>query len=259
VNAQPYVMGSAGATTFSGHGTSGTNLARRNAFQAVLDATLSASTNTVYERSYANVQKRAVQFADSVNTALAGARAFTALPDSGTTLSSLSTQLRTVAKMISVRSGLAMSRQIFFVQIGGFDTHDDLVTSQPTLLGDVSSSIKSFYDALTEMGMEGNVTLFTHSDFGRTLTSNGDGSDHAWGGIQLVAGAAVQGARIYGDYPLLQIGSAQEIGGGRFIPTTSADQYAATLANWFGVADADMAQVAPSINNFAVRNLGFLA
>ncbi|MEO8314306.1 MAG: DUF1501 domain-containing protein, partial [Pseudomonadota bacterium] len=152
VNARPYVMGSTGAASFSGHGTSGTNLARRHAFQAVLDSALVAD-NTVYERSFATVQNRAVQFADSVNTALTSARTFTALPDSGVTLSSLSTQLRTVAKMISVRSTLTMSRQIFFVQIGGFDTHDDLVTSQPTLLGDVSNSIKSFYDALTEMGM----------------------------------------------------------------------------------------------------------
>ena len=259
VNARPYVMGANGATNFSGHGSSGTNLARRRAFQAVLDASLAETGNTVYERAYANVQNRAVQFADSVNTALSSARAFVALPDTGATLSSLSAQLRTVAKMISVRATLAMSRQIFFVQIGGFDTHDDLVTAQPNLLGDVSNSIKSFYDALTEMGMENNVTLFTHSDFGRTLTSNGDGSDHAWGGIQLVAGGAVRGGHIYGDYPLLQIGSAQDVGGGRFIPTVSADQYASTLANWFGVADADMAQVAPSISNFDVRNLGFLA
>ncbi|MEO6081263.1 MAG: DUF1501 domain-containing protein [Steroidobacteraceae bacterium] len=258
VNARPYVMGSTGATTFGGHGTSGVSLARRQAFQAVVDASLASNTNTVYERSFATVQQRAVQFADSVNSALAGARSFTALPDSGSTLTSLSTQLRTVAKMISVRSALTMSRQIFFVQIGGFDTHDDQVAAQTNLLADISTSIKAFYDSLAEMSMEGNVTLFTHSDFGRTLTSNGDGSDHAWGGIQLVVGGAVRGSLIYGDYPLLQIGSPQEVGGGRFIPTVSADQYAATLANWFGVMDSDLAQVAPSINNFAVRNLGFL-
>jgi uncharacterized protein (DUF1501 family) len=108
------------------------------------------------------------------------------------------------------------------------------------------------------MGMESAVTLFTHSDFGRTLTSNGDGSDHAWGGIQLVAGGAVRGAAIYGDYPLLEIGSAQDVGGGRIIPTVSADQYAATLATWFGVGDADLVRVAPNVGNFSQRNLGFL-
>jgi uncharacterized protein (DUF1501 family) len=256
--ARPYVMGATGAANFAGFAATGAGLARRQAFQAVLDATLSSTTNTLYERAYATVQASAVQFSDRVNTALGQSRSFTALPDSGVTLSSLSTQLRTVAKMISVRSQLAMSRQIFFVQIGGFDTHDDLVTLQPNLLGDVSNSIKSFLDALTEMGMESAVTLFTHSDFGRTLTSNGDGSDHAWGGLQLVAGGAVRGAAIYGDYPLLEIGSAQDVGGGRFIPTVSADQYAATLATWFGVADADLVRVAPNVGNFSQRNLGFL-
>jgi uncharacterized protein (DUF1501 family) len=234
------------------------SLARRQAFQAVIDAAASG-TASVYERNFASVQQRAVQYANTVNTALTGARVFTALPDSGVTLSSLSTQLRTVAKMISVQSQLTMSRQIFFVQIGGFDTHDDLLDLQPALLGDVSMSIKSFYDALAEMGMQQSVTLFTHSDFGRTLTSNGDGSDHGWGGVQFVVGGAVQGGTLYGSYPSLAIGSEMEVGAGRFIPAVSADQYAATLAKWFGVADADMARIAPSIGNFATRDLGFMA
>jgi uncharacterized protein (DUF1501 family) len=256
--ARPYVMGAAGAANFAGFGAAGVPLARRQAFQAVLDATLASTSNTVYERAYATVQASAVQFADRVNSALGQSRSFAALPDSGVTLSSLSTQLRTVAKMISVRSTLAMSRQIFFVQIGGFDTHDDLVTLQPNLLGDVSNSIKAFHDSLLEMGMDSDVTLFTHSDFGRTLTSNGDGSDHAWGGIQFVVGGAVRGATIYGDYPLLEIGSAQDVGGGRFIPAVSADQYAATLASWFGVADADLTRITPNIGNFNQRTLGFM-
>jgi uncharacterized protein (DUF1501 family) len=174
-------------------------------------------------------------------------------------LSALQQQLRTVAKIISMRQSLGLSRQIFFVSTGGFDQHDDLVRDQPGLLANVSASIKSFNDAMVEIGMENSVTLFTHSDFGRTLTSNGDGSDHAWGGIQLVAGGAVRGGRFYGSYPLLEIGSASEIGGGRFIPSISADQYAATLATWFGVADADLAKVAPSLANFPIRNLGFMA
>jgi uncharacterized protein (DUF1501 family) len=256
--ARPYVMGATGATTFSGFATTGTGLARRNAFDAVLNASRGSTSNTVYERGFATVQQRAVQFSDRVNGAISGARSFTALPDSGVTLSPLATQLRTVAKLISARSALSMSRQVFFVSAGGFDQHDDLVADQPGLLGNISSSVKSFHDALVEMGMDNSVTLFTHSDFGRTLTSNGDGSDHAWGGIQFAMGGAVRGQRIYGQYPLLEIGSAQDVGGGRFIPTTSADQYAATLASWFGVQDADLAKVAPSIGNFAQRNLGFL-
>ena len=257
--ARPYVMGAAGAATFSGFGAAGAGLARRNAFEAVVNASRSSSANSVYERGFATVQQRAVQFADRVNGALSGARSFTALPDSGVTLSPLATQLRTVAKLISARASLSMSRQVFFVSTGGFDQHDDLVADQPGLLGNVSASVKSFYDALTEMGMENSVTLFTHSDFGRTLTSNGDGSDHAWGGVQFVVGGAVRGQRIYGEYPLLEIGSALEIGGGRHIPTTSADQYAATLARWFGVQDADLNKVAPSLGNFTQRDVGFMA
>ncbi|MEO8306593.1 MAG: DUF1501 domain-containing protein [Pseudomonadota bacterium] len=259
VNARPYVMGSNGATTFAGFGSSGVNFARRQAFESVINAAQASTSNTVYERSFATVQQRAVQFADLVNGALAQARSFTALPDSGVTLSPLQTQLRTVAKMISSRTSLSMSRQVFFVSAGGFDTHDDLVADQPGLLGGVSTAVKSFYDALTEMGMENSTTLFTHSDFGRTLTSNGDGSDHAWGGVQFVVGGAVRGGTIYGDYPLLQIGSTQDVGAGRFIPSVSVDQYAATLASWFGVADPDLGLVAPSIGNFAQRNLGFMA
>jgi uncharacterized protein (DUF1501 family) len=252
--ARPYVMGAAGATTFQGFGATGVNLARRTAFENVAKA----SYGSVYERSFATVQQRAVQFADRVNTALSGARSFVALPDAGATLSPLQTQLRTVAKMISARASLSMSRQIFFVSTGGFDSHDDQNNDQPGLLGNVSTSIKSFYDALTEMGMENSVTLFTHSDFGRTLTSNGDGSDHAWGGVQLVAGGVVRGGDIYGQYPVLETNGVQDVGGGRLIPTISADQYAATLASWFGVADADLSKVAPNIGNFAQRNLGFL-
>jgi uncharacterized protein (DUF1501 family) len=256
--ARPYVMGSTGATTFQGFATTGAGLARRNAFEAVVNAGLNSTTNTLYERSFASVQQRAVQFADRVNTALTGSRNFAALPDTGVTLSPLQQQLRTVAKLIAARSSLSMSRQIFFVSTGGFDSHDDQNIDQPNLLGNVSTSIKSFYDALTEMGMENSATLFTHSDFGRTLTSNGDGSDHAWGGVQFVVGGAVRGQQLYGQYPVLSIGSAQDVGGGRFIPTTSADQYAATLASWFGVADADLSKVAPNIGNFTTRNLGFL-
>jgi len=252
--ARPYVMGATGAAAFNAFTANTLGAQRRAAFEAIAGA----SYGTVYERGFAGVQQRAVQYADRVNAALAGARSFTSLPDSGTTLSPLATQLRTVAKMISARGTLSMSRQVFFVSTGGFDTHDDQVADQPGLLGNVATSIKLFYDALAEMGMQQSVTLFTQSDFGRTLTSNGDGADHAWGGVQLVVGGAVRGATVYGHYPVLEIGSELDVGGGRFIPTTSVDQYAATLARWFGVPDAQLPQVAPSINNFTVRDLGFM-
>jgi uncharacterized protein (DUF1501 family) len=255
--AKPYVMGANGPTPFTAFPTTGIGPARRAAFEAVLSATAGSVSNTIYERSFAGVQQRAVQFADRISAAIASGYSFTALPNTGT-LSALQQQLRTVAKIVSMRQSLGLSRQIFFVSAGGFDQHDDLVSDQPGLLSNISVSIKSFHDAMTEIGMTNNVTLFTHSDFGRTLTSNGDGSDHAWGGIQLVSGGAVRGGRFYGSYPLLEIGSALEIGGGRIIPTISADQYAATLSTWFGVADADLFKVAPSLSNFATRDLGFM-
>jgi uncharacterized protein (DUF1501 family) len=157
-----------------------------------------------------------------------------------------------------------VSRQIFFVTTGGFDTHDDQLIDQPNLLANVSDALQRFDQALQQLTLSQNVAVFTQSDFGRTLTSNGDGTDHAWGGVQIVTGGAVAGGRLYGQYPLLRIGArvgtdrADDVGGGRFIPTTSSDQYAATLARWFGVAEVDIARVAPSIGNFAQSDLGFL-
>lgn len=255
--AAPYVMGSNGPTAFAAFPTTGAGPARRGSFETVLTSTVSSSSNTLYERAFAGVQQRAVRFADRLSSAIASGYSFNALPNTGN-LSTLQQQLRTVAKVISMRQSLGLSRQIFFVSTGGFDQHDDLVADQPGLLANVSASIKAFYDALNEIGTGESVTLFTHSDFGRTLTSNGDGSDHAWGGIQLVAGGAVRGGRFYGSYPLLETNGAWDVGGGRIVPTVSADQYAATLASWFGVPDQDLAKVAPSIGNFSTRNLGFM-
>jgi uncharacterized protein (DUF1501 family) len=146
---------------------------------------------------------------------------------------------------------------VFFIAAGGFDSHDNQNDDQPALLGGISAAMSAFYEATAEIGMADAVTSFTQSDFGRTLTSNGDGTDHAWGGIQLVVGDAVRGRDMYGIYPALEIGGADDVGGGRMIPTTSADQYAATLARWFGIADVELDIVAPHIDNFAVRDLGF--
>ena len=253
----PYVMGPTGATLFSGFGASGNNLARRQ----TVDAINSATYGTVYERRFAAVQKRAILFADSVNAAIAGVPALaTPFPTNNT----LATQLQTVARLIAARNTLGMTRQVFFVSTGGFDTHDDLLQDQPNLFGTVSSAMAAFYNATVELGVANNVTAFTQSDFGRTLTSNGDGSDHAWGGVQMVVGGAVQGQKIYGTMPVLRINAtlaadgADDVSGGRFIPTTSSDQYAATLVKWFGVNDTNLVQVAPSINNFALKNLGIL-
>jgi uncharacterized protein (DUF1501 family) len=173
---------------FSGFGGSSSNLARRAAFERIANG----DHVGVYESAFADVQGRALEFASMVNSALAAAPAMTTVfPNSA-----LGTQLKTVARMIGSRDRLAMSRQIFFVAAGGFDTHDAHLLNQPKLLGDLSASLTAFYRATVELGAASNVTTFTHSDFGRTLTSNGDGSDHAWGGVQLVVGDAVRGSDV---------------------------------------------------------------
>jgi uncharacterized protein (DUF1501 family) len=250
----PYTMGATGPVELFGlEGNDPLSLARRAAF----DAVLGASVPTVYERAYARVQQSARRSAGTIGAALAAVRSPNAAPfTTAFPASPLGTQLRTVAEMIAARDALQVNRQIFFVATGGFDTHDAQVADQPGLLGNVSRCLSAFYRATAEMGVASMVTTFTQSDFGRTLTSNGDGTDHAWGGNQLVIGGAVAGRRIYGRYPLLRIDGPEDVGGGRMIPAVSCDQYAATLASWFGVPDARLAAVAPHIGNFAERDLG---
>ena len=186
------------------------------------------------------MQQRAFEFSDRVNTSLANSRSFSALPDENIASvlndsdanSVLVSQLRTVAKIISQRSALSMSRQIFFVQLGGFDTHDNQNAEQQLLLSNVSRSLNAFYEAMAEINMQDQVTAYTSSDFGRTLSSNGDGADHGWGGVHLAIGGAVNGGQIYGQYPSLALGSELDLDRGRFVPTTSSDQYALIGLVW---------------------------
>ena len=245
-----YVMGNSGPIPFTGFDDTAGGQAQRAAFEQIINA----NYGSIYERGFAEVQRRAVASADLIGDALAGAPVLnTVFPNS-----QLGRQLGTVAQLIAVRDQLQMQRQIFFVATGGFDSHDDQLANQPGLLGGISESMAAFYNATVELGVSDMVTSFTQSDFGRTLTSNGDGTDHAWGGNQLVIGDAVAGREMYGAYPILEINGPDDVGGGRIIPTTSADQYAATLSKWFGIPDADLASVAPNIDNFVQRDLGFL-
>ena len=160
--------------------------------------------------------------------------------------------------MIAARATFGLSRQVFLVSLGGFDLHDNLLDNHPDLLTQVADAMKAFYDATAELGVADKVTSFTASDFGRTLSSNGDGSDHGWGSHHVIMGGAVKGKQFYGTAPAVAVNGPDDIGQGRLVPTTSVDQLGATLASWLGVSDSNLSMVMPNIGNFATRNLGFL-
>jgi len=172
----------------------------------------------------------------------------------------LGQQLKQVAQVIATRSALGMGRQIFFCSYGGFDTHSDQLPQQIDLLSKLSQSLSAFYQATQELGVTNQVTTFTLSEFSRTLQpgTNG-GTDHAWGSHQMIMGGAVKGNNVYGTFPTLALGGPDDAGNnGRWIPTTALDQYAATLATWFGVQATDLPSIFPNLANFPSSNLGFM-
>jgi uncharacterized protein (DUF1501 family) len=166
------------------------------------------------------------------------------------TNNSLATSLQTVARIIGGKSALGVSRQIFFVQFGGFDTHDNQAPQHAKLLTQLGSALEYFDSVMTTAGMSDSVTTFTASDFGRTLTANSDGTDHGWGSHHVVVGGAVQGGDMYGTYPVIGSNQTNDMGAGRLIPTTSVEQYAGTLARWMGLSDGQIKTVFPNFANF---------
>ena len=209
------------------------------------------------ENEYNRVMQRSISANDILTGALVTAPTIaTPFP----TPNALADQLKLVARMISNSATLGAKRQVFFVSLGGFDNHDGLLTIHPGLLKSVADAVSAFYNATVELGVADKVTTFTASDFGRTLSGNNDGSDHGWGSMHFVLGGAVNGKRFYGTPPAVANNGPDDVGQGRLLPSTSVDQYAATLGKWLGASDTDLLSVLPNLANYnpSVRNLGFV-
>jgi uncharacterized protein (DUF1501 family) len=233
-------------------------------------------------QAYAGVAKHSIDTGTLLNSAIAPTMPSTywtvpfpvkiTPPTGGNAFTSaLSPQLQMVARLIEAghrpvtNGGFGMKRQIFFCQVGGYDLHTNqtlpgrtTVGSHANLLAELSQSMLAFQRAMEQLGLSGNVTTFTASDFGRTFPSNGQGSDHGWGSHHLILGGAVKGQQTYGSFPTLAVNGPDDTSTGRWIPTTAIDQYFATLASWFGVDSGNLATVFPNIGRFATPHLGFI-
>ena len=254
-----YAINTSGAATLFGSTSSATGLDGIR-FKAQKDI-FAQSQGALFETAFATASGDAIISADLLNTILtASSPLATVFPRS-----TAGDQLKMAARLIAASPTLGLKRQVFFVQLGGWDTHAAQINpSDPTkdthalLLAQISQAVNAFYNATVELGVANQVTTFTASDFGRTFRSNGDGSDHGWGSHHFIVGGAVKGTDIYGKMPTLAINGPDDTGQGRWIPTTSVDEYAATLASWFGVSGTDLPTVLPNIGRFAKPNLGFM-
>lgn len=232
-----------------------------------LASILSADEANLFAKEYEVVVQRSIQAQATLASCMLPAGP-TGIPDPPQYLdpvtnkladNPLATSLQTVARIIGGRSGLGVTRQIFYVQLGSFDTHDGQATQHARLLTQLGQALEYFDGTMNTAGIGDQVTTFTASDFGRTLTSNSDGTDHGWGSHHFVVGGAVQGGDMYGPYPVVGANQANDVGAGRLIPTIAVDQYAGTLARWFGLSDGQIRQVFPNFGNFGSNPyLGFL-
>jgi uncharacterized protein (DUF1501 family) len=253
---------------------SGSSLFGSTAASAQLASLIQDTSSTSYfGQDQAAVVKRSISAASQLNGAFtsSGVQAVPALPTytnpatNAVQTNSLAAQLQTVARLIAANSTLGARRQVFFVSLGGFDTHQFENSTQPNLLAQVAQALSYFDTALSNINgvdMRGNVTTFTASDFNRTFTSNGSGTDHAWGSHHFIAGGAVKKGTIYGQYPTLGVDQGSftnpDMSGNAIIPTTSVDQYIATLGSWFGTSAGDLSTIFPNLANFTTKNIGFV-
>jgi len=249
---QPYAIIPGSNSALSGFDSSASSAARLQALQQLL----TFDTGVSLIQSASSITSAAVAESQTLSAALASAGSLaTVFPKSG-----LGSQLSQVAQILKVRSALGLNRQIFFCSIGGFDTHTNQIAAQQSLFSQLSPAMNAFYSATVALGLAQQVTTFTMSDFSRTFQpASGGGTDHAWGSVQMIMGGAVLGGDIYGTLPTFALGGPDDSGSnGRWIPTTSIDQYGATLASWFGVQAADLPAIFPNLSNFTASKLSFL-
>jgi uncharacterized protein (DUF1501 family) len=239
-----YSISPGGSISLVGKNAQGpVNLLRFDKFTSMADV----HYQNLFAQAYLNELKQSVDKDELFSSAFGAATLQTTFA-----ASDLADDLQAIARTIKIRQALGVKRQVFFVLYGGWDHHQELIETQAEMLGVLSKGLQNFWDALGELGVQEQVVTFTSSDFGRTLRSNGRGTDHAWGGNHLILGGPVLGQRIYGAYPEdLRLGGGLDVGAnGRLAPTTAVDQYMAELALWFGVAKSDLSTVFPNITNF---------
>ena len=225
---------------------------------AALQAIIGADNTNLFAKEYAVIVRRSLAAQAALKAAMAPAGP-TGVPnppqflDPATNMltdNQLALSLQTVARVMAGRTALGVSRQVYFVELGGFDTHDTQAKRLSTLLSQLGAAFEYFDQLMVTSGLSSQVTLFTVSDFGRTLTANSDGTDHGWGSHHIVAGGGVSGQNIYGTYPVVGANQANDVGAGRLIPTTAVEQYGGTLARWMGLSDSQVREVFPNFGNF---------
>ncbi|MEM9133363.1 MAG: DUF1501 domain-containing protein [Actinomycetota bacterium] len=259
-NALQYQVSSRGVTTLR------TDQFAADSIDVGLRDIMAAQRPGLFSSAYADTSRRALQAADDLAAAIDAASASIdvasffdvdpALENSGP-VRNLRGQMETVARLIAAgRDELGLKRQVFFVGLGGFDNHSRLMADHVPLLQALDIGLAGFHRATTALGVADRVTTFTASDFGRSLLSNGDGTDHGWGGHHLVIGGSVRGNRVFGTVPEVADDGPSDVGQGRLLPTISVDQYAATFGRWLGVGESDLTAIAPNIGNFSDRDIG---
>ncbi len=233
-----------------------------------LSSILTAEETNLFAQEYQNVINLSIKAQDMLATAMApiGEGGVAVSPPYLDPVSKklmdnpLADSLQTVARIIAGRSSLGVTRQIFYVQLGSFDTHNNQAQVHSQLLTQLGAAFEYFDSLMVGMGLSNQVTAFTISDFGRTLTCNSNGTDHGWGSHHFVLGGAVNGQNMYGQFPVVGVNQANDVGEGRLIPTTAVEQYAGTLASWFGLSDSQVREVFPNFTNFGSSPyLGFMS